>query len=170
MKKKVFILTGLVLLLVLISGFTFAVWDNLTKNESDTVNLAKGATVTVTNTTDGTGKKLVPAGVVLAADEAETIEFKYTVEIDKAPATALDLDVAVSNVKVNDAVTYSSLVIFNINGEQTSTKTLVDQFTATVTTVEITVIVNLTEPGTEVEYLAVAEKNITFDISFTARP
>jgi len=158
--KKVTILLLALVLMIGVTGLTFAYWDKL--SASDNIDVAIGESVVLSleagsNTADG--KTLVPAGVMMGANDTDNVVFHYTVNLSKTPAQAADLTVTVvpGSVKIGGEATYATLVNIAINAPSTIS-----------TSAEVTVTVTLTEPADEAAYNAVAGKTITFDIAVSA--
>lgn len=151
------------LLVVLLLGgtaFAFSYWDNLSQQEQETINIGEGVTLTVSAVAEvPAGKYLVPAGVVLKANDVESVVLTYNVKLDLAAVTALDLSVVESNVLIGGASTYSSLVNIDIS---------LASATVNDSDVLVTVTVTLDEPATQAEYDAIENGAITFDLTFTA--
>lgn len=154
-----------VLLVAILFGgtmFAFAYWDNLAQTEADqTIAVGEGTSVVVVvNASAQAGKSLVPSGVLLDTDEVDSYVFTYDVDLSRILSSDLTLSVTSSNVKIDNSTVNSGLVNVNIaiddnaiNGDDTAI---------------VTVTVTLTEPGTEAVYNQIANKNITFDLTFTA--
>lgn len=153
----------LVLLIAVLFGGTamaFAYWDNLEQQQSETINIGDGVTLTVSAVAEApAGSYLVPAGVVLKANDVEEVVLTYNVKLDQAALSALDLSVVASNVAIGGSTTNASLVNINIS-----------QASATVndTDVLVTVTVTLSQPDTLEVYNLIKNQAITFDLTFTA--
>jgi hypothetical protein len=159
MKKRIL---ALLIAFVVFGGTmgAYAIWDNLTQTESEIVTVGEGTNLTVAaNVTAPAGKVLVPAGVVLKAEDVESITLTYDVVLDQTALTGLDLSVVASNVEINGSTTYASLV--NIAISQSSA-------TVNDANVTVTVVITLTEPSTQAEYDAIVNQPISFDLTFTA--
>ncbi|MBN2877989.1 MAG: hypothetical protein JXL85_10115 [Bacilli bacterium] len=159
MKKK---LIAVLLVAIMLSGSAFAYswWDNLTQTEAQTVNIGEGVTLTVSAVAEApSGKYLVPAGVVLKANDVEEIQLTYNVKLDQAALSALNLDVQASNVLIGGESTNASLV--NIDISQASS-------TVNDSNVLVTITVTLSQPDTLEIYNTIKNQTITFDLTFTA--
>lgn len=160
-RTRILIIATLVVLSLAISGMTYAYWDFLQDDVSDVqLTLGQGTTLSVAvgaNTADG--KTLVPAGVLLGANDIESAVFNYTASLSKtvAEAASLSVEVVAGSVKINGATTYASLVDITINAPATITDTAA--FTVTVT---------LTEPANQTEYDAIYGQTVTFDLNIIA--
>lgn len=138
----------------------FAWWDTLSTQQNETLTIGEGTTLTVdVVATAPVGKVLVPSGVVLKANDVESVVLTYDVYLDNAVATALNLGVTATDVQIGGATTNAGLVNVGIS---TAASTVND------TAVLVTVTVTLTEPTTEAEYLAIINQDITFTLNFTA--
>lgn len=159
MFKKVF---AAVLVALLLGGTVLAYswWDNLSQTGSETVEVGEGVTLQVNAVaTVPTGKVLVPAGVVMKANDLDEIVLTYNVNLDQEALSALNLSVTSSNVLIGGSSTYSDLV--NINIVQASP-------TVNSSNVLVTVTVTLSEPATVEAYNAIINETITFTLNFTA--
>lgn len=160
MKKRILAVIALVLLF---GGTTlaFGYWDNLATSQTDqTVVIGEGVTLTVAAGVHADDTKvLVPSGVVMKANDVTSYVITYSVALDTAAVTDLDLDVTASNILIEGVSTYSSLINVNVSAPAT-----INDTAATVT-----VTVTFTgEPADLAAYTAVATGDITFDLSFTA--
>lgn len=159
MFKKLF---AALLVAVLLGGtaFAFSWWDNLSQTKNETLNIGEGVTLTVNAVAEApTGKYLVPAGVVLKANDVESIVLTYNVKLDQAAVNALNLNVQASNVKIGSDTTYADLV--NIDISQASS-------TVNDSNVLVTITVTLSQPDTLDVYNLIKNQTITFDLTFTA--
>lgn len=150
------------LAVILFSGtaFAFSWWDNLSQEQSETVTIGEGVILTVSAVAEApVGKFLVPAGVVLKADDVESIVLTYNVKLDQTVLSDLNLDVTASNILIGGDATNSSLVNINIS-----------QASATVNGADVlvTVTVTLSQPSTLEIYNLVKNQTITFDLTFEA--
>jgi hypothetical protein len=158
--KKLSILLIALVLMISVTGLTFAYWDKL--SDSDDIDIALGESIVLSleagsNTADG--KTLVPAGAMMGTNDTDNVVFNYTVNLSKTPAEAANLHVAVvpGSVKIGGSDVYASLVNIAINAPSTIS-----------THADFTVTVTLTEPEDQTAYDAVAGKNVTFEIRVLA--
>ena len=172
-KTKSFLIGVLVTLIVIVSGLSFAYWANNVadaENKTDgTVEIGTGKDVT-TRVEVGTesGQNLVPEGRVDDSngdDAVELVVLEYKVswkeDGDQAEGILGKLTAAIDNIAIggdDNLGRYAVVDIvegndadINLNGEEVIVK----------------VEVRLLEPETREDYLAVAGKTITFDISFS---
>lgn len=151
----------LVLLVSLSAGLVFAFWDQLSQTKAEVINVGEGVVLEVDAVAEvPSGKFLVPAGVVLKEDDVEEVVLTYNVKLDQPAVGALNLAVVVeSNVLVGGYATYADLVNINIE--------LADP-TVNEADVLVTVTVTLDQPTTEEIYDAIANKAISFTLTFTA--
>jgi hypothetical protein len=180
-KKRFFCLAIIVALfcaLIAMTASTFAYWDTLTKTDTPIVEIGEGTEVFV-NVTLPNDRKLIPEGAIKKnnADGKEDvyyIDLVYNVNLSHTPANALDLVVKTTNVKIDGDDTNASLVVISCKtstddyeairvGGYTYDDILVDD-----EAVPIVIRVELLEPIDETQYLAVANKQITFDLIFSA--
>jgi hypothetical protein len=171
-KSKGFIIVLLSVLVIVISGFTFAYWANSVKDSEKEVdgNVEVGTgqeVITQVNVTSQSGKTLVPIGRAEDSNEADAVEvvhLTYTVtwteERSAAEGTIGILNTEIENIAIdgnNDlGTTYASVEIISSK---------VSNIMLDGEAVTVTVKVTLNEPNRE-DYLLVAGKNITFDIKF----
>jgi hypothetical protein len=160
MKKRLFVVLVLAVVLFGSTFFAYSYWDNLQQSQSETITVGNGVTLQVAaQATVPSGKVLVPAGVVMKADDVNSVVLTYNVKLDQAANTALDLSVTSSNVEIGNATDNSGLV--NIDISQAAS-------TVNDSNVLVTVTVTLDEPGTVTAYNAIINQPITFDLTFTA--
>jgi len=159
MKK---IITAILVIAILLGGtaMAFSYWDNLQTQDSQTISVGQGVTLTVTaDATAPEGSYLVPVGAVLKTNDVNEIVLTYNVKLDQEAQSALDLTVTASNVLIGGLSDNASLV--NISIVQAAS-------TVNNTDVLVTITVTLTEPATEAIYNAIINQDITFDLTFTA--
>ena len=150
----------LVLLVSLSAGLVFAFWDQLSQTKAEVINVGEGVVLEVAAVAEvPSGKFLVPAGVVLKANDVEEVVLTYNVKLDQAAVDALNLAVVESDVLVGGAATYADLVNINI---------ALASATVNGADVLVTVTVTLDEPATEAIYDAIKNKAISFTLTFTA--
>ena len=160
MKKRLFVVLAALVLLFGSTTFAFSYWDNLEQSDSVSVTAGEGVTLQVSvGDAVPAGKFLVPAGVVMKANDIDEVVLTYNVSLDQAALSALNLSVASSNVQIAGSTDNASLVNISIS-----------QASATVndSNVLVTVTVSLNEPATVDVYNAVINQPITFDLTFTA--
>ncbi len=184
MKKRGLVLGLLIMLAVVVSGFTYAFWaSSVTGNNSNatgTITIGEGnavATTVVVGNQTGAGP-LVPVGLVSVSPEGSVdyviLQFSVTWTSASALANGYQgtLGFNPSNVLIDDADTNAGLVTitYQIGGTVTggtlngdgSTQILADGGAVT-----IFVKVTLGTPATQAVYNQVAGKNITFTGTFT---
>lgn len=154
-------LTVLLLAIFALGGTVTAYswWDTLQETQSETLTIGEGTDLTLNAVaTAPAGKVLVPAGVVMKANDVDSITLTYNVKLDQTVLSDLTLDVVASNVLVGGAAANAGLVDINIThaGAVNGSDVLV------------TVVVTLNEPADEATYNAVINEAITFDLTFTA--
>ena len=158
MFKKLFA----VLVVALLLGGTvlaFSYWDNLQQEQSEIIEIGNGVTLQVAAVAVApAGKVLVPAGVVMKANDVEEVVLTYNVKLDQAAIDDLDLEVVYSNVLIGGSAINAGLV--NINIVKASS-------TVNSTDVLVTVTVTLTQPSTVEIYNVIKNQEITFDLTFS---
>lgn len=159
MKKK---LLALLALLLLFGGTTvaFAYWDDLAQTEQEVLVIGEGVTLEVAAVaTAPANSVLVPDGVVMKANDVDSIVLTYNVALDKAALAALDLSVTYENVKINNVADTNNLVNINI----TTASAVVND-----ADVLVTVTVTLNEPNDFNTYQDIIGESISFDLVFEA--
>jgi hypothetical protein len=187
-KKLSIVLSGLVMILGTTTAF--AVWDSLSDSVVDnTINIGEGVTVTVTEEDVsnwlGDGNQLVPTNVVLKeGDETEATKIFEITYTGGVLDEALYLDVIYSNVLIDNSATGIDLVFFTIevngDGDFTNPSSIFNEFNVlgdeelehanfnVNSTLYVRVTVTLDDEGTALEYAAIQDKPITFDLEFLA--
>lgn len=172
-KTKSFLIGVLVTLIVIVSGLSFAYWANNVANAENktdgTVEIGTGKDVTTRVEVGAeSGQNLVPEGRADDSNEGDAVELvvlEYKVywkeDGDQANGILGKLTAAIDNIAIGGDEDLGRYAVVNIvegndadiylNGEEVIVK------------VEVT----LLEPETRADYLAVAGKTITFDISFS---
>ncbi len=158
LKKLLAVLT----MIIVLGGSTmaFAWWDDLQKTQSNAITIGSGVTLQVAAVaTAPVGKVLVPAGVVLKANDVTSVVLTYNVNLDLEAVSALNLVVAASNIQIGGTTTNAGLVNIAISPAST---------TVNASTVLITVTVTLVAPATVEVYNVIINQPITFTLTFTA--
>jgi len=159
MFKKIF---AAIIVAVVLGGsaLAFAWWDSLEVDQAETITIGEGVTLSVTAVAVvPAGKFLVPNGVVLKANDVESIVLTYNVKLDLTAVDSLDLAVVASNILINNSATNNDLVDIDI---------VLASSTVNSTDVLVTVTVTLLMPASQIIYDAVKDQPITFDLTFTA--
>lgn len=160
MKKRIIVVLAIVMVLFGSTVFAYSYWDNLQQTQSQTLTVGEGKTLQVsTVATAPAGKVLVPSGVVLGPNDVTSVVLTYNVKLDNPAASALNLNVDKSNIKIADSTTNAGLVSVDISSASS---------TVNDSNVLVTVTVTLSEPSTVAVYNAVINAAITFDLTFTA--
>jgi hypothetical protein len=141
------------------TAFAFSWWDNLSQTQNETIEIGEGVTLNVSAVaTVPAGKVLVPAGVVLKANDVEEIILTYNVKLDQTALDDLNLSVEATNVQIGGSTDNIDLVNINIS-----------QSSATVNDADVLVTVTITidEPSTQAIYDLIKNQAITFTLTFT---
>lgn len=156
-KKLVFAL--LVVALFGGSALAFAWWDQLETSQDDvTISVGRGVTISV-NLDEQTTGNLVPSGVVLKTGDVTAVDVEFTVSLDSSDLIdALLLNVSVDNILIDGVDTHAGLVNVAISNPGTIQNT----------SVEVVITVTLSMPSDQATYDAIANKAITFDVTFEA--
>lgn len=177
MKQKKLVLSLLVMLAFLVSGFTYAFWasgvtGNTVNNVAQTVQVGTGEAVTTTVALGtisgqlGTGVQLVPNGMAgtdpLKADTLTlSIPVTWTEDAnDEANAAGTTGTLSVAIISVLDGAN-------NVSSHFTITLPADHVGIALGTTVNVSITITLNEPATQALYAAIANKNVSFIFSFT---
>jgi len=160
MRQKKLVITLLVLLAFVVSGFTYAYWAsgisiNQAGNETANIEIGTGAaavtTVTVVPTVDD--GVLVPVGRATGG-QVESLTYTFEVTWTATDSTAsgatgtLTVGASANHGLLNVVPTYNSNI------------------TAGGSTVTVTIVVTLTEPANQAEYAEVAGNNFTLTVTF----
>jgi hypothetical protein len=172
MKNKKIIIGLLIMLSLLVSGFTYAYWSNINLNgtgdTSGSVTIGEGRQASVTVDlfsalpVDST---LVPedeAGNSVSLNPVEEIVFVFYVDYVDNMFEGEDAQITLAVINVSNA-TAAGLLNFTFTGGNIQTITEGEQLTVTLT-------VTLTAPANETEYNAIINDIITFDITFIVDP
>ena len=141
------------------TAFAFSWWDNLSQTQNETIEIGEGVTLNVSAVaTVPAGKVLVPAGVVLKANDVEEIILTYNVKLDQTALDDLNLSVEATDVQIGGSTDNIDLVNINIS-----------QSSATVNDADVLVTVTITidEPSTQAIYDLIKNQAITFTLTFT---
>ena len=156
-----------VLLAILVVGGTsiaYAWWDSLTVNstENNVITIGEGLDLVVANAvidplTDGT---LIPASAVLKTGDTYQIDIDYTVSLDYAVSTPLNLAVTVSNILIDGVADTNTYVIISVTNPGTVGNSDV--------TVTLSVTLDDAPADPVAAKLALEGATISFDIEFAA--
>ena len=157
---------------------TYAYWASLIKvtdlaDQSETVKIGTGdtvdSTVTLNEVVSSSTEDLVPSGRVTGT-QVESVVFTYTVDWTEdgsgtfGNGTLGTLTVTVGNILVDEVADTYGLV--NITPLVSTINVVLNDSG----TYNVVITVTLNEPADQTQYLAVAGKNITFDVTFTVVP
>lgn len=172
MKQRKLVIGLLVMLAVVVSGFTYAFWAGTitdgTGSAAGSVQIGEGEPVTIAvsvGAQDGSTLDLVPAGFIEdteAQDDEIIVTFAVTWTDDDALAGIADADLlaSVTNIEVGGVANPYTLISVVPSGLNASTIGLGN-------TVVLSFVVTMGEPADQTEYTAVAGKEITFDLTFS---
>lgn len=155
---------GALLVLLFILGGTvgaYAWWDSRTRDEEETINIGHGVTLEVEAVAEAPeGKFLIPVGAIVKSDDVTEVVLTYNVAFNYALAEDLYLVVTHKDVEIDGDDSLAHLVNIDIH-----------QAEAMVNNVDVlvTVTVTLSEPADQAEYDAIANKPITFTLTFTGQ-
>ena len=153
---------ALVLLLIAVTGLTFAYWDRLTEKKDNTIAVGQGKAIEVEVAVEATGGQLIPKGNVLGVGEVDEVVYKYYVRLDQEVQYPLNLFVDVTDVKIGGSLENGALVDFEISQNSETINN---------TDVSVTVIVTLNDPDDEPDYqqyYEIINQDITFTLIFQA--
>ncbi len=138
----------------------YAWWDTLEETQSETLTIGEGTNLILeVNATAPAGKVLVPSGVIMGINDVNEIVLSYDINLSKETQSDLTLNINASNVLIDGAADYASLVNIVISPSTTNINNGV---------VTVTVTITLSEPTTLEIYEAIFDGNITFDLTFVA--
>lgn len=178
MKKRGLIISVLVMLAVITSGFTYAFWAAgiaaSSNTKTGTIKVGAGETVqsavsiTEAVSSQGENQKLVPAGFA-DGDEITSLTLQFNVTWTSADensanggdAKGLESTLTVAKVSAMAGSTDVSS-LFNVTGTLSYSITS-DAAAPTLVTVTVT----MNEPGTIALYQAVANQNVVLTLSFS---
>lgn len=136
----------------------FSYWDNLQQSEQEVINVGNGVTLEVAvDDIVPAGKVLVPAGVVMKANDVDSVVLTYNVKLDEAALEALDLEVVASNIEIGGS---------DVNADLVNIAIVLGSATVNNANVLVTVTVTLDQPATVAVYNAIINQDITFDLTF----
>lgn len=166
MLKKVLIAVFAVIILGG-SSVAFAFWDKLAVNrlESSIVTIGQGLELQVEDVVlnPATTGNLIPASAVLKQGDTYEVELTYTVKFEMTVEETLDLSVLVSNIKVDGADNPFGLIKVEVaNPGVIANDDVVVTLTVSIDDSE------LQAEDYEAAYLALANNDITFTVSFAA--
>ncbi|XMB72875.1 hypothetical protein RJI07_02940 [Mycoplasmatota bacterium WC30] len=142
------------------TALAFSYWDNLEQTSNETITIGEGVSLDVVAVAAApAGKVLVPSGVVLKANDVESIVLTYNVALDSAALTDLDLAVVASDIQIGGETTNASLITVNVSQAAT---------TVNDANVLVTVTVTMAQPADVTVYNAIINQPITFLLTFTA--
>jgi hypothetical protein len=181
MKKRGLVISLLVLLAVITSGFTYAFWaagigaDSETK--TGTISIGAGDTVTSTvnvaaavNSQDS--DELVPVGFE-GAGKISSLTLTFSVDWDSTNADAsglsstltVSLTGATNGTPANDAAVLALInAAFNGTGAGSNEYTIISDGSA----VSVIVTITIDEPANLAEYQLIATKDLTLTFTFSA--
>jgi len=174
LKGKKLVLALLVLFALAVSGSTYAYWASEVNGNNQTVdngvNIGTGEEITIDITVSDPetfSDKLVPTTVTPKSGETNSITVTYTVtwEDDALLDGVVDAEVLanVQNIKVANVENPFGLISVEASESNPSTIGLGETVTFTFT-------VEMAEPTNIEQYNAVANKEITFNITFEVNP
>jgi len=161
------------LLLLLIFGTTtaYAYWDRTqVTTPSNTIQLGVGATLEVTETIGGSGSEnLIPYGAFRGENEVYEVVFAYDIELNKAGKVAI----LAKNITIDGSEDNAVLVLIDIyetDPNVVPTNGLLLTLTGSAGEYEGSMFVKvmLSMPTSQAQYDAVAGKEISFVIEFSA--
>ncbi len=172
MKKRGLVISLLVLLAVITSGFTYAFWASsvagVTEAKNGSVQIGTGEAVTVDvaiGASQSNALQLVPLTITPLAGQTNSVVFSYvitwTTDDRIESVTTANITTVVSDIKVGGVVNPHGLVQVSLVNPGTVTQG--NQVTVTFT-------VTMNEPASQAEYNDVANELIEFSITFTVTP
>lgn len=153
------------LLFVAVSGTAgaYAYWDDLQRSQDETLTVGEGTSLELKATVEAPeGKVLVPAGVVMKADDVDSITLKYQVQLDKEANEDLILDAWYTDLLLGDSKMSEELAsLVNIDIE-------LEESTVNNDAVTVVVTITLDEPESQEIYEMIINETISFTMFFEA--
>lgn len=152
----------LVLVLLLVTVFSYAYWDSLQKTDTtDNIIIGEGVTLSIEKNVTASGT-LVPEGAILKDGDVTEVVYEYTVKLDKQAAEDLNLTVTCTEKKINNDAELGDL--FNVNIAPYANKVNADS----PVTVTVTVTLKAADEISEEQYNLINNKGLSFTLNFTA--
>jgi hypothetical protein len=176
MRQKNLVIGLLVMLALVVSGFTYAIWSSVDLDDSTPGNVVIGegrqALVTVNLfSTLPENSTLVPENMSSSSISTNPVEeLVYTFDVDWSDnmfaAGTSTVTVSVTNIdNATEDLDESAAGLLNFAFNVGATTGLIFDITEG-TTLTITLTVTLTEPGTQQLYNDIINQDITFDVNF----
>ena len=169
MSKRKLVLGFLVLLMVLVTGITYAYWVSVTGNNdtaTGTVTIGEGDTVTTTvavnNESDST--PMVPTAYKVATEDTVVLTFDIDWDGTGATGTTGDLVISVDSYTLGTLTEAEIDDMFSI-----TTQTGVEVTAGTIQQATVTIVFH-TEPDTQAIYNQVANGTLEINLTFTVTP
>lgn len=151
----------LVLVLLLVTVFSYAYWDSLQKTDTtDNIIIGEGVTLSIEKNVTASGT-LVPEGAILKDGDVTEVVYEYTVKLDKQAAEDLNLTVTCTEKKINNDAELGDL--FNVNIAPYANKVNANR--------PVTVTVTVTLKAAEIsedQYNFIHNQVLSFTLNFTA--
>lgn len=152
----------LVLVLLLVTVFSYAYWDSLQKTDTpDDIIIGEGVTLSINKNVTLSGT-LVPEGAILKDGDVTEVVYEYTVTLDKQAAKDLDLTVTCTEQKIDDDAELGKL--FNVNIAPSASKVNKDS----PVTVTVTVTLKAADEISVDQYNLIKNQVLSFTLNFTA--
>ena len=152
----------LVLVLLLVTVFSYAYWDSLQKTDTpDDIIIGKGVTLSINKNVTASGT-LVPEGAILKDGDVTEVVYEYTVKLDNQAAEDLNLTVTCTEKKINDNAELGDL--FNVNIALSANEVNADS----PVTVTVTVTLKAADEISDVQYNLINNQVLSFTLNFTA--
>lgn len=143
-----------VILMIALTGVTFAYWDSLSDIDGVNLQISNGAKLTIKDSVNSDdGKSLIPIGAILGENDVDIITKVYNLSLNKNVVSPLKLKVDISDVKVGGQH-YEGLVNFEIIKSEYFD-------------VDIPVIVKISLANIDINYQEIYNKKITYTITFS---
>ncbi len=171
MRQKKLVIGLLVMLALVVSGFTYAYWYSVAGSNADvtgqvSVGTGKSFTTSVTVSSQVSGSILVPAGMAAYSNEVgavESVDLTFPVSWVEGSSTLTTetgtITVTVTNVAINSNTTLGATYV-------TVTVGALSPVTVNGSAVNVVLTVTLGEPADSTDYALIAGQDITFDVNF----
>jgi len=153
LRTKNLLSVALIIMLIAITGLTYAYWDGLSNDAGSTIEIGVGSKITVEEKVYSEDGNLIPVGAILGTNEIEQVVKEYDVVLSKTSKEPLYLNVTVSNIQIGNKE-YDGLVNVDVD------------YNPTISAQE-KVILTITMNNLNIDYSDIYGKEITYSVEFS---
>lgn len=153
LRTKNLLSVALIIMLIAITGLTYAYWDGLSNDAGSTIEIGVGSKITVEEKVYSEDGNLIPVGAILGTNEIEQVVKEYDVVLSKTSKEPLYLNVTVSNIQIGNKE-YDGLVNVDVD------------YNPTISAQE-KVILTITMNNLNIDYSNIYGKEITYSVEFS---